>query len=152
MFNPDTPLPRDPVFSCAIRVFFYDTDAGGVVHNIAYLRWVEEGRTRLAEYLGWPLEKMLSGDVCPVVARTEIDYLRPGRLGDSLRIESRLIALRRASFDIQTDIFRVSANQPEQKLTHAIQRLACVRLAQGKPVPIPPAWRDQWPDLLLAAH
>ena len=61
------------------EVMFYDTDVGGVVHNLAYLRMIEKCRTRLAGQLGFDLCEMARTQVYPVVVRTEIDYRRPGR-------------------------------------------------------------------------
>jgi YbgC/YbaW family acyl-CoA thioester hydrolase len=63
---------------------FFDTDCGGVVHNIAYLRFVEIARTLLAEELGLPLATMAETQKYPVVVRTEIDYRRGAKLGDRL--------------------------------------------------------------------
>ena len=55
---------------------FFDTDCGGVVHNIAYLRFIETARTLLAEELGMKLVEMAKTQRYPVVVRTEIDYRR----------------------------------------------------------------------------
>src|ERR1700756_1754074 len=71
-------LMQTPTLETEVRVMFFDTDAGGVVHNIAYLRFIETNRSLLAEKLGYPLEQMLNRGNCPVVVRTEIDYRRPG--------------------------------------------------------------------------
>ena len=59
---------------------FFDTDCGGVVHNIAYLRMIETCRTRLAALLGMDLRSMSETQLFPVVVRTEIDYRRSARL------------------------------------------------------------------------
>ena len=64
-----------------VQVMFFDTDAGGVVHNIAYLRFIETARTLLAVQLGMDWDCMARTSVFPVVVRTEIDYNRPGSLG-----------------------------------------------------------------------
>src|ERR1700693_4282658 len=72
------------------RVMFFDTDAGGVVHNIAYLRFIETNRSLLAEKLGWKLGEMMDLQECPVVVRTEIDYRRPARLWDKLVVQGTL--------------------------------------------------------------
>ena len=53
-----TPLPAEPRITMPLDVYYFDTDAGGVVHNIAYLRMVEIARTHLANALGWSLEDM----------------------------------------------------------------------------------------------
>ena len=69
---------------------FYDTDAGGVVHNIAYLRFVEKARTLLGAKLGLSLKQMSKSGLYAVVTRTEIDYLKPALLGDELTVQGWL--------------------------------------------------------------
>ena len=65
-----------------VQVMFFDTDCGGVVSNIAYLRFIEIARTHLAEELGLAVVEMAQKETYPVVVRTEIDYRRAARLGD----------------------------------------------------------------------
>lgn len=79
-----------------VQVMFFDTDCGGVVSNIAYLRFIEIARTHLAERLGLALAEMAQKQTYPVVVRTEIDYRRPARLGERLVIEGWLDRLERA--------------------------------------------------------
>ena len=71
------PLPQVPRLTVPMEVYYFDTDAGGVVHNIAYLRMIEVARSQLAAALGWTREEMSRTGFVAVVARTEIDYLRP---------------------------------------------------------------------------
>ena len=68
------------------QVMFYDTDAGGVVHNIAYLRFIEKNRTLLASELGLNYKAMATSGIYGAVIRIEIDYRRPGLLGDNLKV------------------------------------------------------------------
>ena len=66
-----------PSLETPVRVMFFDTDAGGVVHNIAYLRFIETNRSLLAEKLGWEMgERMLQGD-CPVVIGQKLTIAGP---------------------------------------------------------------------------
>ena len=67
-----------PRIRTEVQVMFFDTDCGGVVSNIAYLRFIEIARTLLAEELGLPLAQMAETKEYPVVVRTEIDS-RSGR-------------------------------------------------------------------------
>lgn len=121
----------------SLRVYFYDTDAGGVVHNIAYLRMIEWARTELAEALGWPLATMRDDPRgCPVVVRTEIDYRRPAVLGDRLRLYSVVLDRQRARFRVETQVFR-EKREPDQLICRALQTLAVVDLATGRPKPLP---------------
>jgi YbgC/YbaW family acyl-CoA thioester hydrolase len=87
-----------PTLETEVRVMFFDTDAGGVVHNIAYLRFIETNRSLLAEKLGYPLHEMLNRGDCPVVVRTEIDYRRPARLWDTLVVRGELEKFGRSRF------------------------------------------------------
>ena len=81
-----------------VQVMFFDTDCGGVVSNIAYLRFIEIARTHLAEELALAVVEMAEKKTYPVVVRTEIDYRRAARLGDRLVIEGWLDRAERARF------------------------------------------------------
>src|SRR5271169_3824016 len=105
-----SPLPAQPRLTVPLEVYYFDTDAGGVVHNIAYLRMVEIARSQLAASLGWTLEEMGRTGLVPVVARTEIDYLKPARLGDKLLVSAELLRMEKVRFLIQFEI--ASATQP----------------------------------------
>src|SRR5678810_155690 len=78
---------ESPRVRTEVQVMFFDTDCGGVVHNIAYLRFIEIARTLLAEQLGLMLTEMAATQRYPVVVRTEIDYRRAAKLGDHLTVE-----------------------------------------------------------------
>ena len=81
-----------------VQVMFFDTDCGAVVHNIAYLRFIEIARTFLAEQLGLHLAEMAETQRYPVVVRTEIDYKRAAKLADKLMIEGWLDEVERVRF------------------------------------------------------
>jgi YbgC/YbaW family acyl-CoA thioester hydrolase len=127
-------------------VYYFDTDAGGVVHNIAYLRMIEIARSQLAASLGWTLEEMARTGLVAVVARTEIDYLKPARLGDSLLIRAELAALEKVRMFIRFEI--VSARQPEIMFVRCVQTMVTVQLPGGRPQRVPAAWREAFPHLL----
>src|SRR5437867_10344220 len=91
--NSDAPRIRTEV-----QVMFFDTDCGGVVSNIAYLRFIEIARTQLAEELGLPLAEMAKTQRYPVDVRTETDYRRAAKLGDRLVIDGWLDQLQRVRF------------------------------------------------------
>ncbi|MFQ3670591.1 MAG: thioesterase family protein [Verrucomicrobiia bacterium] len=126
----------------ALSVYFYDTDAAGVVHNLAYLRMVEAARTDLAEKLGWRMTDMIGGsEGCPVVARTEIDYVRPARLGERLVVRSRLETVERVRFTVRT---RVERAEDGVLFCEALQTLVTVDLKTGRPRPLREDWRARW--------
>src|SRR3954462_10621049 len=87
-----------PRIRIEVQVMFYDTDWGGVVHNIAYLRFIEIARTLLAERLGLGVSDMAKTKKYPVGVRTEIDYRRAARLGDRLVVDGWLDRVERVRF------------------------------------------------------
>ena len=123
------------------EVMFFDTDAGGVVHNIAYLRFIEPCRTRLAGQMGMNMREMVAAGEVPVVVRTEIDYRRPALLSDHLEIHGVLDTMERVRFWCAFEIRRPSDGA---LLVTCRQALALVHLASGKPVRLPEAWRNHY--------
>lgn len=120
---------------------FFDTDCGGVVHNLAYLRMIETCRTRLAAQMGMNLLEMASTHVFPVLVRTEVDYKRPAKLGDWIRITGRLAEVSRARFWCEFEMVRESDGT---LLVTARQALALVQMPEGKPVRLPGHWLENW--------
>lgn len=139
-------LPMQPVLAVPVKVYFYDTDAGGVVHNVAYLRMVEQARSDFAEYLGWKLGDMGGENDCPVVARTEIDYLKPARLGDTLLIECRLVRMGKVRFHLE---FEIKKQSDGLLLGKVKQMMVPVSLRSMKPVALRKDWRERWPELVF---
>jgi acyl-CoA thioester hydrolase len=142
------PLPAQPRITVPLEVYYFDTDAGGVVHNIAYLRMVEIARSKLASALGWSLEEMGRTGLVPVVARTEIDYLKPARLGDQLLVSAELLRLEKVRFLIRFEIS--AAAPPGLVFVRCLQTMVTVQLPGGRPQRVPPAWRDAYPQLIAA--
>jgi len=139
-------LPAAPRLTVPLEVYYFDTDAGGVVHNIAYLRMVEIARSKLAASLGWSLEEMNRTGLVPVVARTEVDYLKPARLGDQLHVTAELLRLEKVRFFIRFEI--ASAVQPDLVFVRCIQTMVTVQLPGGRPQRVPEAWRAAYPQLI----
>jgi len=119
------------------EVMFFDTDCGGVVHNLAYLRMIETCRTRVAAKMGMDLRSMSENRVFPVLTRTEVDYKRPAKLGDWIIIRGRLDGLSRARFWCAFEMIRESDGA---LLVTARQALALVSMPEGKPLRLPAEW------------
>jgi acyl-CoA thioester hydrolase len=141
-------LPAAPRLTVPLEVYYFDTDAGGVVHNIAYLRMIEIARSQLAVMLGWSLEDMARTGLVAVVARTEIDYLRPARLGDSLLVNAELAELEKVRFRIRFDI--ASAQEPGKIFVRCVQTMVPVQLPGGRPQRVPAAWQAAYPQLVTS--
>ena len=133
-----------PTLETEIRVMFFDTDAAGLVHNIAYLRFIEMNRSLLAEKLGYPLQEMLSCGDCPVVARTEIDYRRPARLWDALVVHGELAEFERSRFWCAFTITRPSDGT---LIVTCRQMLVVVQLPELKVRRLPSHWQTDFAHL-----
>ncbi len=123
------------------EVMFFDTDAGGVVHNLAYLRWVETARTRLAAVMGWSLKRMAETGEFAVVLRTEADYRSPARLGDVVEVRGRLERVERVRFWCGFEVVRRGDGA---LLVECRQALALVKMPEGKPLRLPGEMRERW--------
>ena len=129
-----------------VQVMFFDTDCGGVVHNIAYLRFIEIARTLLAEQLGLRLTEMAATQRYPVVVRTEIDYRRAAKLGDLLTIEGWLDQLDRVRFWCAFRIVR-----KDLLIAECRQMLALIQMPSAKVLRVPESW-DQYRTALGDSH
>ncbi len=110
------------------EVMFFDTDCGGVVHNLAYLRMIETCRTKLAALMGMDLRTMAKTALYPVVVRTEIDYKCPAKLGDQLEIRGVVSEIGKVKFWCDFEVVR-----DEEVLIRCRQALALVQMPEGKP-------------------
>jgi acyl-CoA thioester hydrolase len=94
-------------FELAVRVYYEDTDAQGVVYYANYFRFMERARTEWLEAMGIDHVSMLKNDNrILVVSEAHAKFLIPARLGDRLIVTASLSRLGRASFDIDQDIYR----------------------------------------------
>ncbi len=119
-----------------LRVYYEDTDAGGVVYYANYLKFAERARTEMLRHIGFEQEALrrATGRVF-AVRRCSADYLAPARLDDELIVETRLTALGGASLEVEQEI-RCGA----RALVRLALRLACLD-ADGKPSRLPPPLR-----------
>jgi YbgC/YbaW family acyl-CoA thioester hydrolase len=132
------PAAEQPRIRIDVQVMFFDTDCAAVVHNLAYLRFIETARTLLAEKLGMSLAQMAKSQLFPVVARTEIDYRKPAALGDVLAVEGWLESLNRTRFWCG---FHIRRKSDGQLMVECRQMLALVQMPAGRPVRLPAEWQ-----------
>lgn len=126
-----------PRIRTEVRVMFFDTDCGGVVHNIAYLRFIEVARTLLAEELGLGLSEMAESKKYPVVVRTEIDYRKGAKLGDRLMVDGWLDQLERVRFWCA---FRIVRTNDDALIAECRQMLALIEMPAAKLLRLPEEW------------
>lgn len=116
-----------------VRVYYEDTDAGGVVYHANYIKFTERARTEFIRTLGFEcsrIEKDLG--ILFVVRHLEADYFIPARLDDMLRVKTSVAKVKNTSF-----VLRQSVYKGEDLLCDMHVTLVCVDTAQFKPVKIP---------------
>ena len=132
-------MPENPTVQTEVQVMFFDTDCAAVVHNIAYLRFIEIARTLLAGELGLPLVQMSENQKYPVVVRTEIDYRRSAKLADRLVIEGWLEKVERVRFWCA---FRIVRPADETLIAECRQSLAIIEMPSAKLLRLPESWEQ----------
>jgi acyl-CoA thioester hydrolase len=116
-----------------VRVYYEDTDAGGIVYYANYLKFLERARTEWLRQMGTEQDILLERSVGFVVKRVEMDNHAPARFNELLCIQSEIVELKRASLIFKQII--ISPN--EQRLVSALIKVACVDLSNMKPQAIP---------------
>lgn len=117
-----------------IRVYYEDTDAGGVVYHARYLHFFERARTEYLRYLGFSQQPLIEQHLAFVVKKMDIDYRIPARLDDLLSVETCITELKRASIVFKQDLWKST-----QLLCSAQVMVASVDLVKMKPTAIPHA-------------
>ena len=119
-------------FVYQVRVYWEDTDAGGVVYYANYLKFMERARTEWLRDLGFEQASLHNTyGVVFVVRRVEIDYLAPARLDDLLTLTTRLAVGTRTCLTVTQEI------NADNLLTRAQVQIVCVDATRFKPVKIP---------------
>ncbi len=135
-----TTLHPDPVslaapFSFPIRVYWEDTDGGGVVYHARYLHFLERVRSEWLRAQGIGQQGMSEReDLMLVVREMQLDFLKPARLDDLLVATMQVSVWRRASFEVVQELLR-----GDDCLLKAKVRIACLKASEFKPRPLP-AW------------
>ena len=121
------------LFEWPVRVYFEDVDSGGIVYYASYLKFMERARTEWLRCRGIDVAVLASEDrVLFVVKSIKIDYQRPARLSDALRVSVALRRIHRASLDLSQEI-----TYDNQTLCSGDLRLACLNADTLRPRRIP---------------
>ncbi len=120
------------------KVYYADTDAGGVVYYANYLRWLEMARADWLEQLGTPIKSYVEQGVIFAVVRAEVDYHKPAVLGDEVEVTVEPRQLRRVRFTLSQDVYRCADNV---KLVSAQITVACLT-PDGRVTTVPPSLAD----------
>lgn len=129
--------PQPFAFRC--RVYYEDTDAGGIVYYVNYLKFMERARTELLRHLGFAQSALAGENLLFVVHSSEARYFRPARLDDELRVTVEVKELGRASLRFVQQVWRSADGS---LLCEGQFLVACVRADNLKPRAIPQALRS----------
>lgn len=127
----------------SVRVYYEDTDAGGVVYHARYLHFFERARTEFLRALGFSQQQLLADSIAFVVKKMEIDYKAPAYLDDVLSVESAICEIKGAKI-----VFHQRLLRGELLLCETFVTVASVNLAKMKPIVIPETVRQAFHSIL----
>ena len=134
-------MSKNQIYSLPVRVYFQDTDAGGVVYHASYVNFLERARTEwLRECYGYSNAGLMKEfGVVFVVRSLKLDYLRPALLDDMLSVTAQLKEVGRSRVALLQSVRR-----GEEILLEAEIHLVCVSKDSFKPVSVPEILQQQW--------
>lgn len=120
-------------FIWSVRVYYEDTDAGGVVYYANYLKFFERARTEMLRTFGYEQDQLkTNAGVIFVVRSVQVDYLRPALFNDLLQVSAELTEIKKSSFTFSQQISR-----GDDLLCQGIIRIACLDAHTLRPKAIP---------------
>ncbi len=134
-------------FSIPVRVYIEDTDAGGIVYYVNYLKFMERSRTEFLRSFGYDKPAILDDGLLLVVHSAEVQYRRPARLDDQLQVTTTVAHLARSYVEFQQQVLRGN-----ELLCEGLIRIACVDGESMKPKAIPSTMHQQINHYLTAKH
>ncbi len=133
-------MSKHKIFSWPVRVYYQDTDAGGVVYHSNYVNFMERARTEWLRTFGYSNAGMMKElGVMFVVRSVKLDYLRPAQLDDLLEVTALIKEVGRSRVTLTQTVMR-----GEELLTEGEVHLVCVDVQTFKPVSVPEILRKKW--------
>ena len=129
MMSLQFPLPE---FAFPLRVYIEDTDGGGIVYYVNYLKFFERARTEFLRHLGFEHYLHSDEDVMFVVRGADIRYFQPARMDDALTATAQVQSLGRASL-----VFTQEVRRGDTTLAAGTIDIACVKRSDLKPRALP---------------
>lgn len=119
-------------FSIPVRIYIEDTDAGGIVYYVNYLKYMERARTELLRDKGFAKPAVMEEGLLLVVASVNVNYRLSARLDDELQVSAKIIKLARTYI-----LFEQRINRGDDCLTTAEVKVACVDRHSMRPKALP---------------
>lgn len=126
------------IFHWPVRVYYEDTDAGGVVFYANYLKFYERSRTEMLRAMGFEQDELINEQAVIFVVRSvQLDYLKPARFNEMLNVTASLSRVKSASLTFEQTITR-----NDELLNTATIRIACLDADTLRPKLIPDALKQ----------
>lgn len=133
-------MSKHKVFSWPVRVYFQDTDAGGVVYHASYVNFMERARTEWLRTFGYSNAGLMQQlGVVFVVRSMKLEYLKPALLDDMLTVTAQVKDIGRSRITLIQTVKR-----DDELLTEGEVHLVCVNVETFKPVSVPDVLKKQW--------
>lgn len=136
---------QEQIHHFPVRIYFSDTDAGGIVYHSRYLDMAEHARTEMLRCLGLSHQEFIDErGTAFVVRKVTLDFQKPAVLDDLVEVRTRGIKMSRFTLELVQEVFR-----GETLLVKIDIRLAYIDVAAGRPSPIPAPWQETLGNLIL---
>lgn len=115
-----------------VRIYYEDTDAGGVVYYANYLKYCERGRTEFLRQLGFEQDELLQQNIVFAVRQATIDFKRAAKFNDELTVTTEIERLKKVSI-----IFKQTIQRENDIICQATIKIACLKAKEFTPTAIP---------------
>ncbi|RXJ74858.1 tol-pal system-associated acyl-CoA thioesterase [Veronia nyctiphanis] len=116
-------------FRWPVRVYYEDTDVGGLVYHSNFLKYFERARSELLREIGVNQVELFEQNTAFVVSRVEMDFKKGAKFDDLLTVETKLIEAKKVTMTVDQKIL----NQQNDVLCQAIIKIACIDTATSRP-------------------
>ncbi|MBT8439060.1 MAG: tol-pal system-associated acyl-CoA thioesterase [Gammaproteobacteria bacterium] len=120
-------------FSWPVRVYYEDTDSGGVVYYANYLKFMERARTELLRSLGFEQDELAQQGLIFAVHRAEVDYIKPARFNNALTVTANITQQKKVSLTFDQEV----QNEKGELCSRGKIKIVCLDSESFKPRPIP---------------
>ena len=128
-------MTKTKEFLWPVRVYYEDTDSGGVVYYANYLKFMERARTEWLRTLGFEQDRLAEEDgIIFAVRRVEVEFHAPARFNDALQVHVRMQESKRVSMTFRQEIREVHS---DRLLCSGVVQVACIDVKQFRPCAIP---------------
>lgn len=122
-----------------VRIYYQDTDAGGIVYHSNYLNYAERARSEFLRAIGLPLNDLLDREVAFVIKQATLDFKSPARLDDLLTVHTHIGEIKNASMIMEQGIYRENT-----ELVHITLQVVFVNPQNMAPIRIPTDLKEKF--------